>query len=410
MKYICLYFQVHQPRRLRQYQVLDISRNHQYFDDEQNRAIIQRVAEKCYLPTNQLLLELIKKFDGRFRLAFSISGITLEQFEWWKGEVIDSFKRLINTGAVEILAETYYHSLSSVYSPEEFKQQVELELKKLEEIFGVQPKVFRNTELIYSDQLAELVDGFGFYAVLTEGIEWLVGKEGAGKVYRARSNPSIKILLRHCPLSDDIAFRFSSPDWEEFPLTAEKYARWIRDSSLRLINIFIDYETFGEHQWREAGIFDFLSQLPKFILEDKEIEFITPSQAVEMIDALDEFSSPGWMSWADTEKDLSAWLGNDLQRNAMDKLYELERLVKASGDDKLIKDWRYLGTSDHFYYMSTKWGSDLSVHKYFNPHQSPYYAYIIYMRILNDLLEQALARLGKKLMSRKELKTIFERW
>ncbi len=311
---------------------------------------------------------------------------------------------------MEVLGETYYHSLASVYSPQEFQAQVKLHFKKIKSLFGKGPKIFRNTELIYADQLVPWLEKLGFSGVLAEGVEWMVGKDGAGKVYQARSSSRLKVLLRHYPLSDDIAFRFSASDWKEHPLTAEKYARWILESSLPLINIFIDYETFGEHQWASSGIFEFLEQLPEVLLSSGEVEFLTPSRAVEELSTEQEFSSPAWLSWADLERDLSAWLGNDLQRTAMDKLYALEPLVKASGDEDLLESWRLLGTSDHFYYMSTKLGSDAQVHKYFNPLRSPYYAHIIFMRILNDLFEWTLSSLGKKIKSIPDFRSIADRW
>jgi len=410
MKYICLYFQVHQPRRLRNYSVLEIGKSHHYFDDERNQEIIQKVAQNCYLPTNQLLKELIEKYPGKFRVSFSFSGVLLDQLEWWAPEALKSFQKLCSYDEVEVLGETYYHSLASVYSPGEFQAQVRLQVEKIKSLFKKSPRVFRNTELIYSDHLVPWLEKLGFWGVLAEGVDWMVGKDGAGKVYQARSGSRLKVLLRHYPLSDDIAFRFSASGWKEHPLTAEKYARWILESSLPLINIFIDYETFGEHQWSTSGIFEFLRHLPALLIDSGEVEFLIPFQAIEKLPAEQEFSSPAWLSWADMERDLSAWLGNALQRTAMDKLYALEPLVKTSEDKNLLESWRLLGTSDHFYYMSTKFGSDAQVHKYFNPHQSPYYAHIIFMRILNDLFEWTLSSPGNKIDSAPEFRSLVESW
>ncbi len=370
---------------MRNYHILDIGNNHHYFDDKQNREIMRKVAKKCYLPTNRLMAKLIRRHKGKFRVSYSVTGVALEQMEKYAPEVIDSFRDLVSTGGVEFLAETYYHSLCSVYSKAEFERQVNFHREKLQTLFGVTPTTFRNTELIYSDHLAWLVHNLGFKAVMAEGIDWLIGENGSGKLYRARGTDHLKVMLRNYRLSDDIGYRFSAHMWSEFPLFADKWASWAASSPGPIIPIFIDYETFGEHQWPETGIFEFLDYLPEAMLSHKNLEILTPSQVAEKYPAHDELACPSWVSWADTERDLSAWLGNPMQRNAMDKLYALESQVMASRDLDLIADWRKLSTSDHYYYMSTKYAGDAEVHKYFNPHHGPHFAYIVMMRILNDL-------------------------
>lgn len=388
MKTVCFYFQVHQPFRVRDYHILDIGKNHNYFDDKLNREIILKVSEKCYLPTNRLISKLIRKHQGKFRVSYSITGVALEQMELWAPEVIDSFRELNQTGGVEFLCETYYHSLSAVYSKDEFERQVQIHREKLNKLFGYNPTAFRNTELIYSDHLAWLIQNLGFKAVMAEGVDWLIGDNGSGRLWRARGTDNLKVLLRNYRLSDDIGFRFSSPNWSEHPLFADKWAAWVGATPGPVINIFIDYETFGEHQWKETGIFEFLEYLPTALLANPDIEILTPSQVADKYPAYDELACPNWVSWADTERDLSAWLGNSMQRDAMDKLYKMEKDIMASGDLELIIDWRKLSTSDHYYYMSTKYASDAEVHKYFNPHHGPHSAYIVMMRILSDLEER----------------------
>ncbi len=388
MKTVCFYFQVHQPFRMRNYHILDIGKSHNYFDDKQNREIIRKVAEKCYLPTNRLIAKLIRKHRRKFRVSYSVTGVALEQMEKYAPEVIDSFRDLISTGGVEMLSETYYHSLSAVYSEDEFKRQVNIHRDKLKQLFGVVPVTFRNTELIYSDHLAWLIQQMGFQTVMAEGVDWLAGENGAGKIWRARGTDNLKILLRNYRLSDDIGFRFSNPGWSEHPLFADKWASWVNAAPGPLHNIFIDYETFGEHQWASTGIFEFLNYLPEALLAYKDLEILTPSQVSKKYPAQDELACPNWISWADTERDLSAWLGNSMQRDAMDKLYKMEQRIVQSGNFELIADWRKLSTSDHYYYMSTKYAADAEVHKYFNPHHGPHFAYIVMMRILSDLEER----------------------
>lgn len=385
MKSICFYFQVHQPNRLRHYRFFDIGNNHDYFDDAQNAWLCRRVADKCYLPTNKLMLDLINENKGRFKISYSITGVVLEQFEKYTPEVIESFKALASTGCVEFIGETYYHSLAALKSKSEFKNQVKLHSDKIFELFGQRPSVFRNTELIYSDYIGEIVGDLGFKAQITEGAKHILGWRSPNFLYKSSKNENLVLLLKNFQLSDDIAFRFSQHSWEGFPLTVDKYVKWLNQTQdAECINLFMDYETFGEHQWKETGIFEFLKELPKGVFKKTDFGFSTPSQLVDNLKPVSEIHVPYPISWADEERDLTAWLGNDLQDDAYDQLYELEEEIISSGDKDLINDWRYLQTSDHFYYMCTKWFSDGDVHKYFNHYDSPYDAYINYMNVLSD--------------------------
>jgi len=388
MKTVCFYFQVHQPYRMRNYHILEVGRNHNYFDDVQNAAIIKKVAEKCYLPANRIIARLIRETSRKFRVAYSISGVALDQMQKHAPEVIESFQELAATGGVEFLAETYFHSLAAIYSKSEFEDQVWRHVEAMKKLFGCNPVTFRNTELTYADHLAWLVENMGFKAVLTEGTYPLAGDSGANKVWKAKYTKNLKVLLRNYRLSDDIAFRFSAHMWSEFPLFADKWAAWVASTPGPLANIFIDYETFGEHHWKESGIFDFLNYLPDTLFRSG-VQCLTPREVAEKIEPEAEFETNSWISWADVERDLSAWLGNAMQKDAMNRFWELEGPVKATGDWQLIEDWRKLSTSDHYYYMSTKFAGDAEVHTYFNPHQGPHYAYIVMMRILTDLAERA---------------------
>lgn len=386
MPSVCFYFQVHQPFRLRHYTVFDSSSS--YFDDAKNAEICRKVANKCYLPTNRLLLDLIKRFDGKFKVAFSITGVLLEQFEKFCPEVISTFDALAQTGCVEFLAETYYHSLSFLYSRDEFTDQIDKHVELIRYFFGQKPRVFRNTELIYNNDLATAIEKMDkFDAIITEGADHILEHRNSNFIYRPEGCEKLKLLLKNYTLSDDIAFRFSNRQWKEFPLMAEKFASWVHDlnGNGNVINLFMDYETFGEHQWEDTGIFDFMSHLPDEILRHPDNNFMTPSEVIDNYESVDTVNVPHIISWADMERDLSAWLGNPMQSNALHELYQIERLVKRTGDNDLIADWRRLQTSDHFYYMCTKYFSDGDVHKYFNPYDSPYDSYINYMNVLNNL-------------------------
>jgi alpha-amylase len=386
MRTICFYFQVHQPFRLRRYRFFDIGNDHHYYDDFANRTIMRKVADKSYLPTNQLMYDLIQEYGSRFRICYSISGTALDQFEMYAPDVLESFQRLVSTGCVEILGETYSHSLSALRSKEEFFNQVELHSRKIERLFGVKPTSFRNTELIYSDGIGEMAAEMGFKAILTEGAKHVLGWKSPNFLYCNAINPKIKVLLKNFRLSDDIAFRFSNRAWGDWPLTTEKYVSWLKaiDPKQEIINLFMDYETFGEHQWAETGIFEFMRHLPKRVFSDTNFQFMTPSEIADTFDPVSAIHVPYPISWADEERDLTAWLGNELQDDAFDNLYSMSEKVRLIDDPNIQRDWRYLQTSDHFYYQCTKWFSDGDVHKYFNPYDSPYEAFINYMNILSD--------------------------
>ena len=384
-KSICFYFQVHQPDRLRQYRFFDIGNDDNYCDDFTNKVIMRRVAQKCYLPVNALLLDLIRKNGKKFKVAFSISGVAIDQFHRYAPEVIDSFKALADTGCVEFLAETYAHSLASVASETEFKQQVKDHSKLIESTFGVKPVTFRNTELIYSDAIGATVASMGYTTMLTEGAKHILGWKSPNFVYTNAINPRLRLLLKNSAMSDDIAFRFSDKSWGGWPLTAEKYAGWV-ESALQnedTLNLFMDYETFGEHQQADSGIFEFLKALPATMLA-KGFCFKTPAEAAKMHQPVAPLHVPDPISWADEERDLSAWLGNELQNEAFHKVYALGAKVKKTKDENLCKTYRMLQESDHFYYMCTKFFSDGAVHSYFNPYDTPYEAFINYMNVLSD--------------------------
>ena len=387
-KSICLYFQVHQPNRLRLYRFFDIGKDSHYYDDFANRTILRRVAQKCYLPMNALLLELIEANKGAFKVAFSISGSVLEQFDRYAPEVIESFRKLAQTGSVEFLSETYYHSLASLASPIEFKNQVLKHKAAIEHYFGVTPKAFRNTELIYSDAIGEMVYDMGFKTMLTEGARHVLGWKSPNFVYSCAQAPSLKLLLKNSSLSDDIAFRFSDRGWSDWPLTGEKYLSWIKAAAQNddIVNLFMDYETFGEHQKAASGIFDFMRALPEIVIKDGEFEFVTPTQAAKKHRPVGELDVMDPISWADEERDVTAWLGNELQNDAFNKLNDQAEKLALLNDEALWSDFGHLQESDHFYYMCTKFFSDGAVHKYFNPYDTPYEAFINYMNVLSDFI------------------------
>jgi len=371
---------------LRHYTVFD--RDERYFDDYKNASVCRKVANKCYLPANRLLLDIIRRFEGRFRIAYSITGVLLEQLQQYCPEVMSTFDALAETGCVEFLAETYYHSLSFLYSHDEFVEQVNKHTETIESLFGQKPRVFRNTELIYNNELAGLIESMdSFEAIITEGADHILDTRSPNFIYRPKGCGKLKLLLKNYSLSDDIAFRFSNRDWSQWPLTADKFARWINDVNGNgyVVNLFMDYETFGEHQWADTGIFNFMRHLPEQILRHPDNNFKTPSEVTQSYQPVDAIDVPHLISWADTERDLSAWLGNAMQSNAIHELYRLEEKIKRAGNEKIIADWRKLQTSDHFYYMCTKYFADGDVHKYFNPYDSPYDSYINFMNILDNL-------------------------
>ncbi len=411
MRSICFYFQVHQPFRLRTYRFFEIGNNHHYFDDYQNRYILRRVADKCYLPMNKLLLDLIKEFGQQFKVSFSISGVALEQFSKYTPEVIDSYRALAETGCVEFIAETYSHSLAALRNEQEFRAQVKRQQQLLNDLIGYQSTTFRNTELIYSNEIGDMVYRMGYDVMLTEGAKHVLGWKSPNYMYCNAQNPRLKLLLKNFRLSDDIAFRFSQQSWEGWPLTADKFVDWLNqvDPREEVVNLFMDYETFGEHQWLETGIFDFMRALPGTVFAKSNFSFNTPSELGHMMQPVAPVHVPFPISWADEERDLTAWLGNDLQDDAFDTLYSLSEKMeyvmsysksidtmteagvaahKVSVDElnKLHDDWLKLQTSDHFYYMCTKWFADGDVHKYFNPYGTPYDAYINFMNVLSDFM------------------------
>lgn len=382
--------------RLRNYRFFDIGKYHDYYDDYQNKTILRRVADKCYLPMNNLLMDLFKEHGSSFKVSISISGIAIDQFRMYAPDVLESFKKLAMTNNVEFLAETYSHSLASLHSKEEFYRQVNKHRATVDELFGQKPETFRNTECIYSDGIGEMVADLGFQTMLTEGAKHILGWKSPNYLYVNALNPKLKLLLRNYQLSDDISFRFSNRGWSEWPLTTDKFVKWIKaiDRKDEVVNLFMDYETFGEHQWTESGIFDFMRILPGQVLKQPGYGFKTPSEISSELQPISAIRVEHPISWADEERDITAWLGNDLQDDAFENLYALEDQVKLSDDPEILKDWSFLQASDHFYYMCTKWFSDGDVHKYFNPYGSPYDAYINYMNVLADFRQRVFDRSG----------------
>jgi alpha-amylase len=361
---------------------------HNYYDDYQNQYLVNRIADRCYIPMNNLLLELIKKHGKKFSVSLSISGVALDQFEWYAPHVLDSFKKLAKTGQVEFIAETYYHSLASLSNSKEFEKQVKKHSERIEKLFGKKPTAFRNTELIYSDEIGARVSKLGFNTILTEGAKHVLGWKSPNYVYCNAINPKLNVLLRNYQLSDDIAFRFSDQQWTKWPLTTEKYVDWILQLGKKedVVNIFLDYETFGEHQPKETGIFDFFRALPDEVFKRTNFKFSTPSEISKTLQPTAPVHVPFPISWTDEERDLTAWLGNELQNEAFSKLYELIEKVDASKDPELKKDFGFLQTSDNLHYMCTKCIANADVHKCFSHYASPYDAFINYMNILSDFI------------------------
>ncbi len=384
MKKICFYFQVHQPYRLKKYRFFNLGKDHFYFDDFLNRMVLERIAENSYIPMNSLLLDLINQYGDKVKVSFSISGTAIEQFEEYTPSVLDSFVQLSKTKNVEYLAETYSHSLASLKDQDEFYSQVKKHTELVKEKFGTTPTAFRNTELIYSDHIGELVSNLGFNIMLTEGSKNILGWKSPNYLYSNPIKQRVKLLLRNYRLSDDIAFRFPNREWCEYPLDAEKYLSWLRLEQGEVINLFMDYETFGEHIKAENGIFEFMRALIAGIISDPDMELATPTQVANDCQSMGLMFVPHPISWADEERDLSAWLGNDLQNEAFNKLYALRQYVIQANDSGLDRVWQIMQESDHFYYMCTKWFQDGQVHSYFNPFDSPYEAFMNYMNVLSD--------------------------
>lgn len=391
MTSVCFYFEVHQPVRLNRFSVFNIGKKNSlfdYFNHELNQKIFEKVAKKCYLPTNNLLLELINQYDGKFRISFSLTGTFVEYCQQYMPVLIESFQNLFDTGAVDLIEETYFHSLSSLYDTlDEFEEQVRMHRYLMKQLFDYTPRVFRNTEAIYDNRIAQKVAEMGYKGIITEGTEKILGWRSPNFLYKP-INADIKVLMRHYTLSDDIGFRFSAQGWVGFPLTADKYAGWMAQNSGDLINLFMDYETFGEHHWTETGIFDFLRHLPGAVLSHDHLDFVTVSEAIERYQPVGEIDVPWAISWADEDRDVSTWLGNDMQHACFHELQDIGKKIKEKGDEQLLHTWRRLQTSDHLYYLSTKGFEDGAVHQYFSHYDDPYEGFINYMNILQDFKQQ----------------------
>ena len=391
MTSVCLYFEVHQPIRLNRFTVFNIGDNEsisRYFNNTLNQEIFTKVAKKCYLPTNTLLLNLIKEFKGRFRISFSLTGTFIEYCNEYMPDVIDSFKELFKTGAVDLIEETYYHSLASLYDDlDEFEEQVQLHRQMIKNLFNYKPRVFRNTEAIYDNRIAKKVSEMGYKGIITEGTEKILGWRSPNYLYKP-VNSDIKVLLRNYTLSDDVGFRFSARLWKDYPLTADKFSYWIAKCQGDIVNLFMDYETFGEHHWSETGIFDFLRHFPEAVFRHQHLDFVTVSEAVERYEPVGEIDVPWAISWADEDRSVSTWLGNDMQIACFNELKNIGRKIKEKNDKRLLEIWRRLQTSDHLYYISTKGLADGAVHAYFSPYDGPYEGFINYMNILQDLKQK----------------------
>lgn len=390
MRAICLYLHIHQPWRYRRYSIFDVAHNHNYwyendyYDKQNNERIFRKVAEKSYHPMLGLLEKCVKRYPG-FKVSLSITGTWLEQAQEWEPALIEQIRRLVSTGQVEIVGETYYHSLAFFFDRKEFVEQVRMHSDAIARLFGIRPRVFRNTELSYNDELGRWCDEIGYKAVLAEGWDKVLGWKSPNHVYKVAGGSRTRLLLKNYRLSDDIAFRFSNREWKEWPLSVEKYQKWVNDDCLRgnLINLFMDFETFGEHQWADSGIFKFMEDLVYRWLKEYDNKFVTVSEAADLEEPADEISMPETVTWADTERDLTAWLGNDMQREGQEALYAMYEDVRKIGGD-LLSDWRRMTTSDHAYYMCTKYWSDGDVHAYFSAYDSPYDAFMYYMNVLRD--------------------------
>ena len=394
MPSVCFYFEVHQPMRLNRFSVFNIGNVSDplpsYFNSNLNKQIFEKVAKKCYLPTNKLLLDLINEFDGKFRISFSLTGTFIEYCERFLPSVLDSFRDLFKTGAVDLIEETYFHSLSSLFDDlDEFGDQVKMHRKMINRIFNYKPQVFRNTEAIYDNRIAKRIEEMGYKGIITEGTEKILDWRSPNFLYRP-VNANIKVLLRNYSLSDDVGFRFSVRHWPGHPLTADKYAQWMAHCEGDLVNLFLDYETFGEHQWTETGIFDFLRHLPGEVMKHKNLDFVTVSEAINKFEPVGEIDVPWAISWADADRDVSTWLGNDMQIACFNEIKDIGRKVKKMKNKGLLYVWRLLQTSDHLYYVSTKGLGDGDVHAYFSPYDLPYEGFINYMNILQDLKQKVM--------------------
>lgn len=391
MPSVCFYFQVHQPYRIKNYPFFSIKKDHNYFDEPKNSGILQKVANKCYLPTNRAMLKLIERHQGKFRISYAVTGVAIEQMRAYCPEAFESFVDLAKTGCVEFVGETYYHSLSGVFDETEFRAQIAQHKEMVQKYFNQTPKVFRNTELIYDDRIGSIVASMGYKAMIAEGADDILGWRSPNFVYESTTAP-MKLLLKNYRLSDDIAFRFSNRGWAEWPLTAEKFASWVHriSGNGEVLNLFMDYETFGEHQWESTGIFDFLDHLPEYIMRHPDWNFLTPSEVIDRYNSVGQMSYHRTVSWADVDRDLTAWDGNHMQKSALKQVFEIGQEVRSRNNPQTLDLWRKLQTSDHFYYMCTKWWADGDVHAYFSPYNSPYEAFINYMNALTDFRQSIL--------------------
>lgn len=399
---VCPYFHVHQPYRVKKYRVFDIGKDNEYFNDSSetdlnNRRIAEKVANKSYRPMNAALKEMLERYP-EFRFSLSFSGTALDQFEAYVPDVLESFQELVASGRVEILADTYHHSLAFFYSVPEFERQVNQHKKRIKDLFDYEPRVFRNTELSYRNDLAKWCEDNGYLGIMAEGWDPVLGWRSPNYVYTPTGCNKIKVLLKNYKLSDDLAFRFGNRGWESYPLSAETYASWIHShhGDGHTINLFMDYETFGEHQWEDTGIFDFIKVFPEMLMRHPDSSFKTATETIESYDSVGEIDVPDILTWADTDRDLTAWTGNDIQKDAIAATYAMERDVINTEDTELIETWRKLQTSDHFYYMCTKWFNDGDVHAYFSPYESPYDAYVAFMNALSDLQLRVQHAVAKK--------------
>jgi alpha-amylase len=396
MTSVCVYFQIHQPYRLRWFWPNGDKGFNRYFDESKNKEIFEKVANKCYLPANHILLDAIDEHNGDFKFSVSITGTLLSQCEQWGTDVLDTFRQMADSGCVEFLDETNYHSLAGLFEDRtEFIEQVREHRDLVFDLLKVKPEVFRNTELLYNNSIARTVSDLGYKAILAEGAEHLLGWRSSNFVYKAKGS-DIAVLMRNFKLSDDIGYRFSAKWWSQYPLTADKWAAWASKIREDTINIFMDYETFGEHQWEDTGIFQFLRAFPDEVIK-RNLTFNTPSEVVDMYKPVAEIDVGDFstVSWADMERDTSAWLGNDMQRRCFEEAKQLGPYVKKTGDSELLRIWKHLLTSDHYYYMCTKWLEDGDVHSYFSIHSSPFDAAVNFMAVIMDFKAQVFERLSE---------------
>ena len=389
MDSLSLVFKIHHPFYLRTYRFFDIGERHNYYDDYRNKYILKRFSERSYYQANALMMKLFAKYGDGFRISFAFSGNAIDQMQWYMPELLEDFKQVVACPNVELLATDYSASAGSVLNKELWKRQVENHNRRLQEVFGRQAKVLAGTQLLYDDGIGKAAAEIGMAGMLTEGAKHVLGWKSPNYVYSGAIAPKLKLLLRNYTLSDDIAFRFSDKNWQDWPLTGDKFLGWIKSAAHNdeIVNLFMDYETFGEHQKAQSGIFDFMRYFPEVVIKDGEFEFVTPEQAGRKHKAVASLDVPDPISWADEERDITAWLGNELQSDAFQKLYDVtEKLSLISENDPLWDDFGHLQESDHFYYMCTKFFSDGAVHKYFNPYDTPYEAFINYMNVLSDFI------------------------